>query len=196
VKYTGQWRWESESSISLEPEMRFKKPKSIRSIRKGPDARELVSPDDILMCYRVRKDLPQERLLAAMFPILKFGILANARVLARTEGSHYLILLSLLDHPSAESVRQNLKRQPIEEIEECGIPELRGAGFIPWGQTLPGRICDMCVEMLSKDADLAEALDSDTAKRMDEHPGEEFIFPDLSPERYEQVKERKGKKPS
>ena len=46
------------------------------------------------------------------------------------------------------------------------------------------------------DADLVEALDSDTAKRMDEHPGETFLFPDLSPERYEQIKERKGKKPS
>ena len=50
--------------------------------------------------------------------------------------------------------------------------------------------------MLSKDADLVEALESDTARRMDEHPGEEFIIPDLSPERYQAVKERKGKKPS
>ena len=144
----------------------------------------------------VRKDLPQERLVAAMFSILKFGILANARVLARIEGSHYAILVSLLDRPSAKSVRENLKRQPIEEIEECGIPPLRGAGFVPWGQILAGRISDMCVAMLSNDVDLAEAFDRDTAKRMDDHPGKEFVFPDLSPERYEQVKERKGKKPS
>jgi hypothetical protein len=176
--------------------MRFKKPKSIRSIGKATDARGLVSPDDILVCYRVRDDLPQDRLAAAMFSLLKFGILANARVLARSENQHYVILLSLLDLPSAESVRQNLRRQPIEEIEECGIPALRGAGFVPWGQIISGRISDRCVEMLSKDADLAEALDSDTAKRMDERPSEEFLFPDLSPERYQQVKERKGKKPS
>jgi hypothetical protein len=176
--------------------MRFKKPKAIHSIGKAKDARDLILPDDILVCYQVKRNLPQERLLAAMFSILKFGILANARVLARTEGSHYLILLSLLDGSSAESVRQNLKRQPIEEIEECGIPALRGAGFVPWGQILSGRIGDKCVELLSRDADLVEALDSDTAKRMDENPGEEFLFPDLSPERYEQIKERKGKKPS
>jgi hypothetical protein len=50
--------------------------------------------------------------------------------------------------------------------------------------------------MLSSDADLLDAFENDTAKRMDEHPGEEFIFPDLSPERYQQVIERKGKKPS
>ena len=176
--------------------MRFKKPKSIHSIGKTPDGREWIGPDDILMCYRVRKDLPQERLLAALFSIVKFGFLANARVLARSEGSQYVILLSLLDHPSAESFRENLKRQPIQEIEECGIPALRGAGFAPWGQILPGRISDRCVVMLSNDADLVEALESDTAKRMDEHPGEEFIFPDLSPERYQQVKQRQGKKPS
>ena len=176
--------------------MRFKKPKSIHSILKTTDGRELIEPDDILVCYRVRKDLPQKRLLAAMFSILKFGILANARVLARSEGSHYVILVSLLDHSSAESVRANLKRQPIEEIEECGIPPLRGAGFVPWGQILPRRISDRCVLMLSNDADLVDAIESDTAKRMDEHPGEEFIFPNLSPERYQQVRERKGKKPS
>jgi hypothetical protein len=176
--------------------MRFKKPKSIRSMGKTTLGRDLISPNDILMCYRLRKDLPQERLTAAMFAILKFGILANARVLARSEGPHYVILVSLLDHPSADSVRDNLKRQQIEEIEECGIPAFRGAGFVPWGQIISGRISDRCVEMLSKDADLVEALDSDTARRMDEHPGEEFLFPDLSPERYEEIKERKGKKPS
>jgi hypothetical protein len=176
--------------------MRFKKPKSIHSIGKSSDGRELIEPSDILLCYRVRKDVPQERLVAAMFSILKFGILANARVLARIEGSHYAMLVSVLDHASAKSVRDNLKRQLVEEIEECGIPALRGAGFVPWGQIIPGRISDMCVAMLSNDADLAEAFDRDTAKRMDEHPGEEFVFPDLSPERYQQVKERKGKKPS
>jgi hypothetical protein len=176
--------------------MRFKKPKSIRSTGKTIDGRELIEPDDILMCYRVRKDLPQERLLAAIFSIVKFGFLANARILARSEGSHYMVLVSLLDHPSAESVRENLKRTQIEEIVECGIPALRGAGFVPWGQILPSRISDRCAVMLSNDADLVDAIESDTAKRMDEHPGEEFIFPDLSPERYQQVKERKGKKPS
>jgi hypothetical protein len=148
------------------------------------------------MCYRVRKDLPQERLLAAIFSIVKFGFLANARILARSEGSHYVILVSLLDGPSAESVRENLKQRRIEEIDECGIPALRGAGFVPWGQILPGRISDRCVVMLSNDADLVDAIESDTAKRMDEHPGEEFIFPNLSPERYQQVREPKGKKPS
>lgn len=106
-----------------------------------------------------------------MFSILKFGILANARVLAIREGEHYVILLSLLDHASAESVRANLKRQPNEEIEETEVPALRGVGFAPWGQILSGRISERCVEMLSMDADLVEALDRDTAKRMDEHPG-------------------------
>jgi hypothetical protein len=176
--------------------MRFKKPKSFHRVAKVPDARDLISPDDILICYRLKKNLPEERLTAAMFSILKFGILANARVLAKSEGQHYVSLLSLLDHPLAESVRANLKRQPIEEIEECGIPALRGAGFVPWGQIISGRITAKCVEMLSKDSDLVDALDSDTAKRMDEHPGEEFLFLDLSPVRYQQVRERKGKKPS
>ena len=149
-----------------------------------------------LVCYRVKRDLPQERLLAAMFSIWKFGFLANARILARSDGSHYVILLSLLDQSSADSVRANLKRQPIEEIEECGIPALRGEGFVPWGQILPNPISEKCVMMLSMDADLVEVLETDTARRMDEHPGEEFIIPDLSPERYQAVKERKGKKPS
>ena len=176
--------------------MRFKKPKSIHRMTKVTDGRDLISPDDILVCYRVRKDLPRERLLVAMFSIWKFGFLANARILARSEGSHYMILLSLLDHRSAESVRENLKRQPIEEIEECGIPALRGEGFVPWGQILPNPISEKCVMMLSMDADLVEVLETDTARRMDEHPGEEFIIPDLSPERYQAVKERKGKKPS
>ena len=49
--------------------------------------------------------------------MLKFGFLANARVLARSEGSHYVILVSFLDHPSADNFRENLKRQQIEEIE-------------------------------------------------------------------------------
>jgi hypothetical protein len=66
----------------------------------------------------------------------------------------------------------------------------------PWGQIISGRVSDRCVEMLSKDEDLAESFENDTAKRMDERPGEKFIFPDLSPERYQQVKERKGRKPS
>jgi hypothetical protein len=156
----------------------------------------LIGPDEILLCYRVRKDLPQDHLVAAIFSMLKFGFLANARVLARSEGSHYVILVSLLDHASADSVRENLRRQQSEQIEECSIPALRGAGFVAWGQILPGRISDRCAIMLANDADIAEAFESDTAKRMDEHPGEEFIFPDLSPERYQQVKERKGKKPS
>ena len=176
--------------------MRFKKPKSIHRIGKPIDGRELIGPDEILLCYRVRKNLPQDRLVAAIFSMLKFGFLANARVLARSEGSHYVILVSLLDHFSAESVRENLRRQQIEEIEECGIPALRGAGFVAWGQILPSRISDRSAMMLANDADIAEAFESDTAKRMDEHPGEEFLFPDLSPERYQQVKERKGKKPS
>lgn len=176
--------------------MRFKKPKSIHSIGKPTDGRELIDPDDILLCYRVRRDLPQERLLASIFSIVKFGFLANARILAINESSHYVIMLSLLDAPSAESIRENLKRQPNEQIEECSIPVLRGVGFVPWGQILPGRIRERCVAMLSSDADLLEAFENDTAERMDEHPGEEFIFPDLSPERYQQVIERKGKKPS
>jgi hypothetical protein len=176
--------------------MRSKKPRPTHGIGKATDARELIEPDDILICYRVRKDLSQERLLAAISSIVKFGFLANARVLARIEDTHYVILLSLLDQPSVQSVQENLKRQPIDEIEECRIPAQRGAGFVPWGQILPGSISDRCVVMLSEDADLAEAFESDTAKRMDEHPGDEFIFPDLSPKRYQQVKERKGKKPS
>ena len=176
--------------------MRFKKPKSTHRIGKPIDGRELIGPDEILLCYRVRKDLPQDRLVAAIFSMLKFGFLANARVLARSEGSHYVILVSFLDHPSADNFRENLKRQQIEEIEECGIPPLRGAGFVAWGQILPSRISDRSAMMLANDADIAEAFESDTAKRMDEHPGEEFLFPDLSPERYQQVKERKVKKPS
>lgn len=176
--------------------MRFKRPKSIHRIGKPIDGRELIQPDEILICYRVRRDLPQERLVAAIFSIVKFSFLANARILARSEGSHYVILVSLLDHASADSVRENLRRQQSEQIEECSIPPLRGAGFVAWGQILPGRISDRCAMMLANDADIAEAFESDTAKRMDEHPGEEFIFPDLSPERYQQVKERKGKKPS
>ena len=111
--------------------MRFKKPKSIHGIGKTMEAWELISPDDVLVCYRVGKSPPQERLLAAMFSIWKFGFLANARILARSDGSHYMILLSFLDHRSAESVRENLKRQAIEGIEECGIPTLRGAGSHP-----------------------------------------------------------------
>ena len=138
--------------------MRFKRPKSIHGIGKTTEAWELISPDDVLVCYRVGKNLPQERLLAAMFSIWKFGFLANARILARSDGSHYMILLSLLDHSSAESVRENLKRQAIEGIEECGIPTLRGAGFAPWGQILPNPISEKCVMMLSKDADLVEVL--------------------------------------
>jgi hypothetical protein len=176
--------------------MRFKKPKSTHRTGKPLDGRELIGPDEVLQCYRVRKELPQDRLVGAIFSMLKFGFLANARLLARSEGSHYVILVALLDHPSAESVRENLKRQQIEEIEECDVPALRGAGFVAWGQILPARISDKCTMMLANDADIAEAFESDTAKRMDEHPGKEFLFPDLSPETYQQVKERKGKKPS
>ena len=169
--------------------MRFKARKPIRKLRLPVT---LVEPGDILLCYELAKDLPADRVKEALFAITKFGWIANARVLAKAGKARYQLLVNVLDEESATSVRQNLAGHP--DIVPCEVPAGRGAGFAPWGHVLPSGVQEEIALRIASDADIVEFDAAMTARRMDQCPGEEFLFPDLSPEEYARVK--KAPKPS
>ena len=52
----------------------------------------------------------------------------------------------------------------------------------------PGRLRGTPGGSAAPDADIVEFDAAMTARRMDQSPGEEFLFPDLSPEEYARVK--------
>jgi hypothetical protein len=169
--------------------MRFKARKPIRKLRPPVN---LVEPGDILLCYELAKNLPADRVKEALFAITKFGWIANARVLAKAGKTQYQILVNVLDEESATSVRQNLAEHP--DIVPCEVPAGRGDGFVPWGHVLPSGVQEEIALRIASDADIEEFDAAMTARRMDQFPGEEFLFPDLSPEEYARVK--KAPKPS
>ena len=162
--------------------MRFKAREPIRKLRLPV---ELVEPGDILLCYELAKNLPADR-------VKEFGWIANARVLAKAGKTRYQLLVNVLDEESATSVRQNLAGHA--DIVPCEVPAGRGDGFVPWGHVLPSGVQEEIALRIASDADIVEFDAAMTARRMDQCPGEEFLFPDLSPEEYARVK--KAPKPS
>jgi hypothetical protein len=169
--------------------MRFK---ARKPSRKGRLPVKLVEPGDILLCYELAKNLPADRLKEALFSITKFGWIANARVLAKAGETQYQILVDVLDEESATSVCHNLAGHP--DIVSCEVPTGRGEGFVPWGHVLPSGVQEEIALRIASDADVEEFDAVMTAQRMDQYPGEEFLFPDLLPEEYARVK--KAPKPS
>jgi hypothetical protein len=55
---------------------------------------------------------------------------------------------------------------------------------------------DAAALQLARDPLLLEEYNNGIAKRMDEHPGGDFVFPDLSPEQYAEAKRKMDRKPS
>src|ERR1035437_8289355 len=72
---------------------------------------------------------------------------------------------------------------------------LAGApGSYRGGHVLHSGVQEEIALRIASDADIVDFDAAMTARRMDQLPGEEFLFPDLSPEEYARVK--KAPKPS
>ncbi len=181
--------------------MRFKKPKSHhRHGRRLGDAGlygEYLK-DNVLTCYKVDRHLPKKGLLDVLFMLEKANMLANGASFAKADDTHYAFLIGSLDERSAETLRQNLLNSSPEfwGAARAEVPATRAEGFLPSGQVVPKDVYIELSTRLSEDPDIIEFMNHGIAQRMDQSPGGEFLFPDLSQEEYEEIKRARERKPS
>jgi hypothetical protein len=151
---------------------------------------------NVLVCYRIRQDVPRQKLVQMVYLLQKCVFLANAAGFGKKDDTHYVVLIGTLDETSAESLRQNIANLPYPEIELCEKPaDSAVKEFVPLGYVFPKDIGDEATTLTSTDPDLIESYMQGIASRMEEHPDEDFIFPNLPPELYEMVKSQMKKKP-
>jgi hypothetical protein len=109
--------------------MRFKKPKSLKTTRQMQDDFTVeYLKGNVLSCYRLRQDLPQDRLVQVMYEFQKSVFFANGATFAKSEGAHWLMLIGTLTHADAESLCRNLAS--ITEFEKTEfLQAVSGASY-------------------------------------------------------------------
>jgi hypothetical protein len=170
--------------------MRLKTPKKPGNRRMS----NLVDPTDVLVCARVSKALPRERLVDAACRLFKYAFIENGRLLAFSDGQDYVLVANLLDESSAGRLRANLLQNPAD-LKLCDTPGDAARRVKPWGQVLPGHIEDVVGTRLAQDPDVVNAIRQGQAERMDGDPDGDYVFPNLSAGEYEAVKAERTKKP-
>ena len=171
--------------------MRLKAPKKPGNQR----ASNLVDPTDVLVCARVLKALPRERLVDAACQLFKYAFLENGRLLAYSDGQDYVLVANLLDESAAGRLRANLLQNQTPDLKLCDTPADAARRVKPWGQVLPGQIEDILSTRLAGDPDVVTAIRQGHAERMDRDPDGDYVFPNLSDEEYEAIKAERSKKP-
>ena len=170
--------------------MRFKIRKGMLSVKQL----QLVEPTDVLVCARVLQALPQERLLAAIQQCFKYGFIEECRMLGYVDGRDYIIVVNLVDEPSAGRYRENLLRNPVADLRLCATPPDAAKRVKPFGQVIPTLI-EAVTAMMAQDPDVKMSMLQKQAERMDRDPDGDYIFPNLSPELYRRAKDARKKPP-
>ena len=154
----------------------------------------LVEPTDVLVCARLLKSLPRERLLAAILQCFKYGFIEEGRLLGYSDARDYVIVVNLLDEASAGRYRENLLRNPVADLRLCETPADAAKRVKPFGQVIPTLI-EAVTAMMAQDPDVKISMLQKQAERMDRDPKGDYIFPNLSPEQYQAVKDARKKPP-
>jgi hypothetical protein len=170
--------------------MRFKIRKGMLAVK----GLRLVGPTDVLVCARVLKALPQERLLAAIQQCFKYGFIEECRMLGYIDGRDYVIVVNFVDEASAGRYRENLLRNPVADLRLCETPEDAARRVKPFGQVIP-TLFEAVTAMMAQDPDVKMSMLQKQAERMDRDPDGDYIFPNLSPELYRLAKDARKKPP-
>src|ERR1035437_6831275 len=107
----GLWHLQEENRMKIKSKKNRNTPKS-----------NLVEPTDVLVCARVLKEMPDERLEDATYLFFKFALIEDGRLLGYSNGRDYVLVANLLDEASAGRVRENLVRNPVSDLRMCETP--------------------------------------------------------------------------
>ena len=118
----------------------------------------LVEPTDVLVCARVLKETPDERLEDATYLFFKFALIEDGRLLGYSNRRDYVLVANLLDEASAGRVRENLVRNPMSDLRMCETPAGAAKRVKPWGLIAPMYLKHAVNARLSKDPDVLMAV--------------------------------------
>ena len=161
----------------------------------NPRMLSLVDPTDVLVCARLSKTLPRERLASATCKFFKLAFIEEGRLLGYSSGEDYVLVANLLDEASAGRFHSNLAANPSEDLVLCATESNSAKQVKPWGAVAPEYLVRAVTSMLSTDMDVRKATMDKIAQRMDRAPEGDYIFPNLAPEVYRAVKDELKKKP-
>jgi hypothetical protein len=155
-----------------------------------------VDESDALATWHVKHEWGKEQVASFTAMIHKFCFILNGRILARATRDGFIIMGAFLDEKSRDAAMANVRSSGDNAaMLECPVPETRGQGFGPLAGAAPSYVFSTVVAAMSS-PDAIEAMEDFTADRMEITDGtEDFVFPDLSPERYEAVMQRRRRKP-
>jgi hypothetical protein len=139
-----------------------------------------------------------------LFTIYKHAFMENARILAEKtklaspigQQNGYTVVAAFPDSEARDRAFENIRTaRPEMNAFEHPVPQSLGR-LRPVGAVFPGGVDRELARRMADDADMREFWVEGIATRMQEH-GEDrcFVVPDLSPEQYEEVMERRRRKP-
>ena len=155
-----------------------------------------VAESDALATWHIKHERGKEQVALSTAMIYKFCFILNGRILSRTTRDGFIIMGAFLDEKSRDAAIANVRALgKTAAMLECPVPETRGQGFGPLAGTVPSYVFPAIAAAMSG-PDAIEAMEDFIADRMETADGtESFVFPDLSPEHYEAVVQRRRRKP-